>query len=67
MSVIDVVAPIKEVRVKTRTSEWFDGEVVEPIKERVKLFTIFKKSKLLIDKELFNASRNRIQSLIKIR
>ena len=40
----------------------FDGEVVVSIKD--KLFKQFKKSKLQIDKELFNTGRNRTQSLI---
>ena len=32
MSVINQIAPLKEVRVKSRTEEWFDGEVAESIK-----------------------------------
>ena len=64
MSVINQIAPFKEVHVKNRTEEWFDGEVTESIKAREKLFKKFKKSKLLFDKELFNAARNSTQSLI---
>ena len=50
--------------VKNRTAEWFDGEVAESIKARDKLFKKIKKSKLVIDKELFKAARNSTQSLI---
>ena len=49
MSVIDEVAPTKEACVIKRTADWFDGEVVESIKEAF-LKTI-KQSKLQIDKE----------------
>ena len=38
MTVINEIAPFKEVRVKNRTEDWFDGEVVESIKVRDKLF-----------------------------
>ena len=58
MYMIDVIPPIKEVRVKNK---WFDSEVVESIKEQDKLF---KKPKLQIDKELFNAARNMTQNVI---
>ena len=64
MSVNNEIAPFKEVRVKTRTEEWFDSEVSESIKVRYKLFKKFKKSKLQIDRELFKAARNSTQSLI---
>ena len=64
MSVINEIAPFKEVRVKNRTEEWFDGEVSDSIKVRDKLFKKFKKSKLQIDRELFKAARNSTQSLI---
>ena len=64
MSIINQIASFKEVRLKNRTEEWFDGEVAESIRVRDKLFKKFKKSKLQIDKELFNAARNTTQSLI---
>ena len=41
MSVIDEIASVKEVRVKKGISEWFDGEVIESVKERDKLFKKF--------------------------
>ena len=63
MSVIDEIAPIK-VCVNKRTGKRFDSEVAESITERDKLFKKFKKSQLQIDKEWFNAARNRNQSLI---
>ena len=50
MSVIGKVAPIKERQAKQNSQEWFDGEIADEIKNRNKLFTKFKKSKLHIDK-----------------
>ena len=37
MSVIDKIAPIKEIRVKGNSKPWFDGDISERIKIRVKL------------------------------
>ena len=53
---IDKVAPIKERRVKQNSQEWFDGEIADEIKNRNKLFKKFKKSKLHIDKEIYNVA-----------
>ena len=47
MDVIDKVAPIKERRIKKNCQEWFDGEIVDEIKNRDKLFKKLKKSKLI--------------------
>ena len=49
MSIIHQMAPFKEVCVKNRTEEWFDGEVAASIKGRDKLFKKFKNSKLLVN------------------
>ena len=54
MNVIDKVAPLKERRVKQNPQEWFDGEITDEIKNRDKLFKKFKKSKLKIDKDIYN-------------
>ena len=38
---------------KGNTQKWFDGKVLEKLNSRDKLFQKFKKSSLLIDKELY--------------
>ena len=43
MVAIDLVAPIKERRIKPNSREWFDGEIYEAIKNRDKLLKIFLK------------------------
>ena len=48
--------PLKERRVKQNSQEWFDGEIADEIKNQDKLFKKFKKSKLQIDKDIYNAA-----------
>ena len=57
MSAIDMVAPIKERQVKQNCQEWFDSEIADEIKNRDKLFKKFKKPKLHINKNIYNAVR----------
>ena len=64
MNVIDRVTPMKERRVKENSQEWFDGEIVDEIKNCDRLFKKFKKSKLHIDKNICNAARYKLQKPI---
>ena len=64
MSVIDKVALIKERWVKQNSQKWFDGEIGDEIKNRDKLFKKFKKSKLHIDKDIYNAARYKVRKMI---
>ena len=64
MSVIHKVASIKERRVKQNSQEFFDGKIADEIKNRDKLFKKFKKSKLQIDKDIYNAARNEVRKMI---
>ena len=64
MNVIDKVKPMKERRVKQNSQEWFDGEIADEIKNRDRLFKKFKKSKLHIDKDIYNTARYRLQKMI---
>ena len=52
MVVIGKIAPYKRKRVKRNTQKLFDGEVLEKLNWRNKLFKKFKKSRLRIDKEI---------------
>ena len=64
MAAIDKVAPIKERRIKHNSKELFDGEISEAIKYRYKLLKKFKRSRLHIDKQLYNATRFKIHKMI---
>ena len=63
--VIDKLAPIKEVRIKNNTQEWFDDEVHSAIQNRDKRFSVFKRTRLCGDKLAFKRTQNYVQSLIK--
>ena len=65
MSVIDKIAPIKEIRVKGNSKPWFDGDISEPIKIRDKLKKKHKKSGLQIDFENFKNAQKQSSNLIK--
>ena len=64
-SVIDEIAPIKEVRVKSNSQDWFDAEINEEIERWDKLLAKFKKSRSHSDNENYKKSRNKIQHMIK--
>ena len=51
-------------RVRGNSQECFDGEVLESIALREKLFKKFKRSKLNVDKEIYNKARNKSHRLI---
>ena len=64
MNLIDKLAPIKEMRVKQNSQEWFDGEIANEIKNCDKLFKKFRKSKLHIAKDVYNAARYKVRKMI---
>ena len=63
-SVIDQIAPMKEIRVKNNSPDWFDAEIHEEIETRDKLFAKFKKSKKSNDHKNYKKARNKVQHLI---
>ena len=65
VSVIDEIAPLKEIRVRNNTQEWMDEEVLEGIRIRGKLLSKFKRTKSHTDHVNFKKARNNILSLIK--
>ena len=64
MSVTDKLAPFKTKRVKGNSQEWFDGEFLERIALQDKLFKKFNRSKLNVDKEIYNKACNKSNRLI---
>ena len=61
---IDKVAPIKKRRIKHNCQEWFDGEISEAIKNCGKLLEKFKRSRLHMDKVLYNAALYKVHKMI---
>ena len=64
-TLIDKVAPYKEVRIKNNTQDWFDDEVAEAIKLREKCLMRFKLTKLHIDEDLYKEAKYNAMNLIK--
>ena len=59
MTVIDKLAPMKERRIKQNSQEWFDREIVAEMK-----VVIIEKSKLHIEKYIYNAARYKVRRRI---
>ena len=57
MTVIDKMALFKTKRVKGNTQKWFDYEFLEKLNSRDKVSHKFKRSRLHIDKELFEKAK----------
>ena len=64
-SIIDEIAPLKEMRIRNNIQEWMDEEVLEEIRIRDKLLSKFKRTKSHIDHINFNTARNNVLSQIK--
>ena len=65
MDVIDIIAPLKEIRIKGNSKSWFDSEILERINIREKLRKKHKKSGLQIDFENFKNAQKQAQQIIK--
>ena len=63
--VLNNPAPLRTIRIKNQSNEWFDGELAAQICNRGKLFKMFKKSKLHIDELIYKEAKNTVQRLIK--
>ena len=62
---IDKIAPMKEIRIKNSSKEWFDEEIMEEIEKRDKLLAKFKKSRQPSDSQNYKIARNKVQGMIK--
>ena len=65
MQAVDAIAPYLEFRVKGHTEDWFDGEIMERIKNRDKLLKKYKKSKLEVDRIIYREAKLIESTLIK--
>ena len=65
LSIIDKIAPYKDLRVRNNTQDWFDEEIAEAIKVRDKRLKHFKSTKLNIDEELYKEAKYLALNLIK--
>ena len=47
LSVLDNIAPVKEVRIKQRTEPWITSDILNSINERDKLFVYLNRTNLM--------------------
>ena len=66
-SVINKIAPFKEIGIKNYSHDWFDGEILDKIIHRDKCLKKFKASRLNIDEQLYKEAKINVQKLIKIK
>ena len=65
LSVVDKIAPFKDLRIKNNTQDWFDDEVAKAIKLREKRLKQFKSTKLHIDENLYKEAKYHAVKLLK--
>lgn len=65
LSILNTVAPVKEVRLKQRTEPWINSEILDLIKQRDHYLYQFKKSKDSAIYKLYCQLRNKVQREIK--
>jgi hypothetical protein len=64
LSVINNIAPVKEIRIKQRTASWIKPEILQSISERDKAFYLYKRDKSEENFNSFKQLRNKTQSMI---
>ena len=64
-SVINKIAPFKEIRIKNYSHGWFDGEILDKIILRDKCLKKFKDSRLNIDEQLYKEAKKLCRNLLK--
>jgi len=65
MSILDTVAPVKEIRLKQRSEPWMTSEIIELIKLRDTALYNFKKTRTNDNFAIFTMYRKRLQYLVK--
>ena len=63
MEVIEKVA-VKNKRMKRNSQEWFGSKILEKLLIRDKCFKKYEKSRLRVDKEIYNRAQYSLQNLL---
>ena len=63
MQVVHGIAPYWEFRVKGHSEDWFDGEIMERIKNHDKLLKKYKR--LEVDNQIYREAKSVASTLIK--
>ena len=64
MEVIDKVASVKNKRIKRNSQDWFGRVILGKLIIQDKLFMKYKKTRLLVQKEIYKRARYSVQNLI---
>ena len=64
-TIIDKVAPVREMRIKANSQEWFDEEIHEHIALRDKMLAKLKKSRKQCDDQNYKKAHKHVQTMIK--
>ena len=64
-SVINKIAPFKEITVKSYSHDLFDGEILDKVILRDKRLKKFKDPRLNIDEQLYKEAKTNVYKLIK--
>ena len=64
-SVINKIAPFKEIIIQNYSHDWFDGEIVDKIILRDKRLKKLKASRLNIDEQLYKEAKKMYRNLLK--
>ena len=65
IEVVNNIAPLKTVRIKNTSTEWFDREIAEKLSIRDKLLKKLNPSRLNIEWEIYKEATNDVQKTIK--
>ena len=65
VSILDRVAPIKQIRIKQNSEPWITSEIIEKIRDRDNLLFTFRKHKKSDIYSNFCKLRNEVQNLVK--
>ena len=60
LSVLDLLAPLKEVRIKQRTKPWINSDILDLIRNRDNSLTKFRRSKIEHDYNQYLLFRNQV-------
>ena len=57
IEVVNNIVPLKTVRIKNTSNEWFDREIAEKLSKKDKIFKKFQSSRLNIDWEIYRGKK----------
>ena len=66
LQVVNSMAPLKQIRIKQRSSPWLNPEILDAIQAREEAVQRYKKTQDQADADIYRKCRNEAQRLIKV-